>query len=118
MSGGMIRYRQGADFERRVRRALEAAGWDTSRSAGSHDDADIIAVGPKPEAKGIRARVVLLQCRRAGKTSPAERAEWTHRWRQRVEFYVVRRRGTRNSQIVVRDLFNWLQGWERLDDVL
>lgn len=61
-------YRAGADFEREVRTALIQDGYEVIRSAGSKTKVDLLAwksLGP----------VLLVQCKRDGRISPAERAE-------------------------------------------
>ena len=40
----MRRYRRGADFERKIKKLLEAEGWFVVRSAGSKGLVDLIAV--------------------------------------------------------------------------
>ena len=39
-------YRNGANFERRVKARLEEQGWTVFRTAGSHSPADLIALRP------------------------------------------------------------------------
>lgn len=57
-------YRRGADFERRVQARLEAAGYVTVRSAGSHSPADVVALR--------RGSVAAVQCKRNGRLDPDE----------------------------------------------
>lgn len=61
------RYRGGADFEREVRAALVADGYDVVRSAGSKTKLDLVAFKP--------GQVLLVQCKRNGICPPAERAD-------------------------------------------
>lgn len=58
-------YRRGANFERRVKRKLESEGWFVIRSAGSQGPVDLVALKP--------FKVMLIQCRRSGFLSAAER---------------------------------------------
>lgn len=61
-------YRAGADFEREVRKALIQDGYEVIRSAGSKTKVDLLAwksLGP----------ILLVQCKRDGRISPAERTE-------------------------------------------
>ena len=61
----MSNYSRGANFERRVARILDADGYFTVRSSGSHGVADIVA---------IKAGVIMLvQCKINGVLSPADR---------------------------------------------
>ena len=39
-------YRNGANFERRVKQRLEEQGWTVFRTAGSHSPCDLIALAP------------------------------------------------------------------------
>lgn len=61
----MTNYARGADFERRVGKALTAEGFEVFRSAGSHGKADLCAVKP--------GQVLLVQCKRNGQI---DRDEW------------------------------------------
>lgn len=61
------RYRGGADFEREVRAALLADGYDVVRSAGSKTKLDLVAFKA--------GQVLLVQCKRNGICPPAERVE-------------------------------------------
>lgn len=61
------RYRGGADFEREVRAALAADGYDVVRSAGSKTKVDLVAIKA--------GQVLLVQCKRNGTCPPAERVE-------------------------------------------
>jgi len=58
------RYKRGADFERRVKLKLEAAGWLCIRSAGSKGKIDLVAFDA-----GVPA---FIQCKRAR----LAKAEW------------------------------------------
>lgn len=63
----MSNYSRGADFERRVQRYFEKAGWFVIRSAGSHTPVDLGAF------KGAEA--CLIQCKIDGALSVAERQQ-------------------------------------------
>lgn len=64
----MTRYAGGADFEREVRAALVADGYQlVIRSAGSKTKVDLVAFKPD--------QVLFVQCKRNGVCPPAERAE-------------------------------------------
>jgi Holliday junction resolvase len=58
----VTRYSSGADFERAVKKDLQAHGWLVTRAAGSHGAWDLKAVAPGPT-------VALVQCKRDGKMS-------------------------------------------------
>jgi Holliday junction resolvase len=58
-------YARGADFERRVGKALSEHGYEVFRAAGSHGKADLCAVKP--------GQVLLVQCKRNGEIA---REEW------------------------------------------
>jgi Holliday junction resolvase len=67
----MSQYRRGADFERRVRAALEADGYEVIRSAGSKTPVDLIAL---KEPWQHRDALVFIQAKRTnGTCPPAER---------------------------------------------
>jgi len=75
-------YDAGARFERETRAALEDDGYEVIRSAGSKGKVDLIAwkaLGP----------VLLIQCKRNGKISPAERAEIFRQSRLRPDFIAL-----------------------------
>lgn len=57
-------YRAGADFERRVQRALESLGYKVVRSAGSRSPTDLVAMR--------RGCTVCIQCKKSGRLDPAE----------------------------------------------
>jgi Holliday junction resolvase len=59
--------RNGADFERAVKRHLEGKGYFVIRSAGSHGPVDL-AAWPLGDGK-----VVFVQCKRNGSMGPGER---------------------------------------------
>lgn len=64
----MTRYAGGADFEREVRAALVADGYQlVIRSAGSKTKVDLVAFKPD--------QVLFVQCKRNGVCPPAERVE-------------------------------------------
>lgn len=64
----MTNYRGGADFEREVRAALVADGYQlVVRSAGSKTKVDLVAFKPD--------QVLFIQCKRNGVCPPVERAE-------------------------------------------
>jgi hypothetical protein len=58
-------YRRGVDLERRTQKTLEAAGYDTIRSAGSHGVFDVVAWS--------WGSVRLIQVKQGCKPSPIER---------------------------------------------
>ena len=60
-------YRGGADFEREVRAALVADGYDVMRSAGSKTKVDLLAFKP--------GQALVIQAKRDGRISPLERRE-------------------------------------------
>lgn len=60
-------YRSGRDFEYEVRDHLEAEGYWVTRAAGSKTKVDLVAIKP--------GQVLLVQCKRNGRISPAERTE-------------------------------------------
>lgn len=62
----MTRYVAGRRAEYRTQRVLEAAGYETVRTAGSHGVADVIAWN------GIAVRFIQVK-RGVGRMSPAER---------------------------------------------
>lgn len=63
----MTNYDAGRRFEWEVRDQLEADGYWVTRSAGSKTKVDLVAIKP--------GQVLLVQCKRDGKISPAERSE-------------------------------------------
>lgn len=63
----MSNYSRGANFERRVQKYLEKAGYFVIRSAGSHSLIDLVAL------KG--GEVQLIQCKTDGALSVAERQQ-------------------------------------------
>lgn len=65
-------YDRGAEFERRVKKHLEARGYAVMRSAGSHTPADLMAL--------MVGEIVAVQCKRNGRLDPDEWNEfisWT-----------------------------------------
>jgi len=60
-------YRNGRDFEYKVRDALIDDGYDVIRSAGSKTKVDLAAFKP--------GQAVFVQCKRDGRIGPAERTE-------------------------------------------
>jgi Holliday junction resolvase len=58
-------YQRGAAFEHRVKRDLEAHGYSVVRSAGSHSEADLVALGP--------LEPWVVQCKLNGYMTPTER---------------------------------------------
>lgn len=64
-------YARGTAFERRVKAALERAGWLVLRSAGSHSPADLVAWSPAEEPYG--SVCWLVQAKRAGVPSAGDR---------------------------------------------
>ena len=67
-------YRNGANFERRVKARLEEEGWTVWRTAGSHSKADLIAarlhLGVVPSSVLLR----LYQCK-SGTTAMSKKAK-------------------------------------------
>lgn len=63
----MTRYSRGADFERRVKSDLQKHGWLVVRSAGSHGEVDLMAMGPELTDRA------LIQCKRDGRMSLEDR---------------------------------------------
>lgn len=59
-------YRNGTVFEYAVRNKLRNDGYEVFRSAGSKTKVDLIAIK--------HGQILLVQCKRDGKISPAERA--------------------------------------------
>lgn len=53
----MTRYSLGANFERQIKKAFEESGWWVQRSAGSHGEADLVALA-------ANCRPVLVQCKK------------------------------------------------------
>ena len=53
----MTRYSNGANFERQIKKAFEDSGWWVQRSAGSHGEADLVALA-------ANCRPVLVQCKK------------------------------------------------------
>jgi Holliday junction resolvase len=62
----VTRYRDGTRFENVVRKRLEEDRYWCTRSAGSKTKVDLVAIKP--------GQVLLVQCKRDGRCSPAERA--------------------------------------------
>ena len=62
-----LRYRQGANFERRAKAKLEKENWYVLRSAGSHSIVDLVCF------RG--GEVSLVQCKIDGYLSPNERKQ-------------------------------------------
>lgn len=60
-------YARGTAFERQVRHALEADGYDVIRSAGSKGKIDLVAIK--------RGQILFVQCKLNGLCGPAERSE-------------------------------------------
>ena len=61
----MTRYQDGTRFEHVVRHYLEQEGYWCTRSAGSKTKIDLVAIKV--------GQILLVQCKRDGKCSPAER---------------------------------------------
>lgn len=61
----MTRYANGAAFERSISKTLSELGWWTGRIAGSHGEADVVAISPDD--------VLLVQCKTSGSIPPHER---------------------------------------------
>lgn len=62
----MTNYRNGYIFELATMEHLQNEGYWVTRSAGSHSCVDVIGIK--------EGQIVLVQCKRDGKISPAERA--------------------------------------------
>jgi Holliday junction resolvase len=74
----MSQYRRGADFERRVRIALETDGYEVIRSAGSKGVVDLVCFKGWPRDWDVDgpAHLLFVQCKRVnGTIPPSERAE-------------------------------------------
>lgn len=74
----MSNYSRGASFERKVASDLEAFGYVTVRSAGSHSPADVLAT--RRSLLGVVygvAEVVAVQCKTNGRLDPDE---WNEFW--------------------------------------
>ncbi len=66
---GNRKYQRGVAWERAIQQALEAQGYVTFRSAGSHGVADVVALHP------LRRDVRLIQAKTGtGRASAADRA--------------------------------------------
>jgi len=63
----MLRYRKGANFERRCRRFLEEKGWFVIRSGGSKSPVDLVALRD--------GEIALIQCRVSGYLPQKEKEE-------------------------------------------
>ena len=100
---GRAPYRRGYALEMRVKKRLEAAGWTVVRSPQSRGDFDLMAV--------LNGRCALIQCKRGGQCSPAERIKLEERRRQMkgAEAYVLR------ADYSVRAVDDWARGWEAFD---
>lgn len=61
----MTKYSQGANFERKVKKELEALGWFVVRSAGSKGKADLVAFSGY--------EYLLIQCKKHGAISKDEK---------------------------------------------
>ena len=81
-----LRYRQGANFERTVKKKLEKENWYVLRSAGSHSIVDLVC---------FRGGVVrLVQCKIDGYLSPNEREQLLELAAQNgFSAYLVKREG-------------------------
>jgi Holliday junction resolvase len=62
----MTNYSNGVTFERTIMRTLADDGYWVTRSAGSHSCVDVVAIKA--------GQLLLIQAKRDGKISPAERA--------------------------------------------
>lgn len=62
----MTQYQAGTRFEHMVRKHLEEEGYWCTRSAGSKTKVDLVAIKI--------SQLLLVQCKRDGRCSPAERA--------------------------------------------
>lgn len=115
-------YRMGARFEHTVLAKLTKDGWKAMRSAGSHDPADIICWRPNQAHRSLPARIVVLQCKRAGEIGPGDRTEvLRYATGLTAECYVVRSHGPSKHGarvLQVRDLIHWAEGWQPFEDVL
>ena len=67
----MTRYTRGRDFEHRISRRLEQAGYAVIRAASSKGAADLVAIG--------HGHTLLVQCKLAGSSLPP--AEWNALYR-------------------------------------
>jgi len=67
------KYRQGADFERKVRSHLESMGFFVIRSAGSKTKVDLVALRADNSRPYDQRAVWFVQCKRSKLPGPAER---------------------------------------------
>lgn len=67
----MTQYARGSDFERTVAAALTADGYLVVRAAGSHGNADLVALKP--------GQILLVQCKLAGPPAVGP-ADWNGLW--------------------------------------
>lgn len=61
--------KRGSEFERQVLKTLQAKGYYATRSAGSHQIVDIMALGLPEPFGGLVPRVLFIQCKRGGAIS-------------------------------------------------
>jgi Holliday junction resolvase len=84
----MSNYSRGADFERRVQKYFEKAGFFTIRSAGSHSLIDLVAM------KG--GEVQLIQCKTDGALLVAERQQLKELAKDTgCQVFLISRQGTK-----------------------
>lgn len=60
----MTNYANGSAFERKVARLLSDDGYLVIRAAGSHGEADLVAIKP--------GQILLVQCKTSGRLDPGE----------------------------------------------
>lgn len=91
----MTNYRRGVEKERECQKILEAAGYETARTAGSHGPFDVIAVGPL----GVR----LIQLKRSADGN----------WNQEYELAKEKLQQLPKLPFVSREIWIWVdrQGW-------
>lgn len=72
----MTQYERGSNFERRVKKEMEARGFFVVRAAGSHGPADLVAIG--------NDKIILISCKLTGKMTRNDlhgllALRWTHK---------------------------------------
>jgi Holliday junction resolvase len=93
-------YQRGVTFERQVRQALEADGYECVRSAGSKSKIDLVAIKP--------GELLFLQCKLNGLCPPAERAKLLDLSRSAGALPIVAYKGVEGRLRPVR--YRWLTG--------
>jgi Holliday junction resolvase len=84
----MSNYSRGANFERRVQKYFENAGYFVLRSAGSHSPVDLVTL------KG--GEISLIQCKTDGVLSSLERLQLEELAKEtECQVFLISRQGTR-----------------------